>query len=247
MMRVLGVIPARGGSKGVPRKNIRMLNGRPLLSYTVEAALAATSLARVILSTDDHAIADLGRRLGVEVPFMRPASLATDVTPTLPVVQHALAYLEERGDRFDAVCILQPTTPLRRSRDIDCCVERLRTSGADAVVTIVPVPVECNPHWVYFIGADGAMRLSTGEKVPIPRRQALPAAVRREGSVYVVRRAAVMEHDTLFGDRLVGLMLDPAECVDINSDADWVRAEQMLRARDRQGMFQHVRHRGLDT
>ncbi|MGH9901714.1 MAG: cytidylyltransferase domain-containing protein, partial [Pyrinomonadaceae bacterium] len=107
-MRVLGLIPARGGSKGVPRKNIRALCGKPLLQYTAEAALSARSLARVILSTEDAEIADVGRRCGLEVPFVRPAELAEDTTPMLPVVQHALAQMEKDGESFDAVCLLQP-------------------------------------------------------------------------------------------------------------------------------------------
>jgi CMP-N-acetylneuraminic acid synthetase len=241
MKRVLGIVPARGGSKGVPAKNRRLLNGRPLIEYTAAAALGATTLARVVLSTDDEEIAAVGQRCGLDVPFMRPAALATDATPTLPVVEHALAMLEAAGDRFDAVCILQPTTPLRRSVVIDRCVEQLWTSNADAVVTVVPVPVECNPHWVYFRSDDGCMRLSTGEAVPIPRRQDLPPAYRREGSVYVTRRS-VVERGTLFGDRLVGCPVNPAECVDINTEDDWQRAEEMLRARaDQFGNHDHVR------
>lgn len=242
MMRVLGVIPARGGSKGVPGKNIRPINGRPLLEYTAAAAFAAKGLSRIVLSTDDDTIAEVGRRCGLEVPFLRPASLATDLTPTLPVIQHALTFVEDAGDTFDAVCILQPTTPLRPARDIDLCIERLRTSAADAVVTVVPVPPEHNPHWVYFSDLSGALKLSTGEREPIPRRQSLPRAFRREGSVYVVRRDVVMRQDTLFGDRLVGHVLDPAVCVDINSDQDWIRAEQMLRARDSGHESDHVRY-----
>ena len=242
-MRVLGVIPARGGSKGVPRKNIRLLNGRPLLEYTAAAALASTSLSRVILSTDDETIAEVGRRCGLDVPFLRPAGLATDATPTLPVIQHAVAFVESAGEVVDAICILQPTTPLRRARDIDECVERLRASAADAIVTIVPVPPEHNPHWVYFRDPAGHLRLSTGEREPIPRRQSLPRAFRREGSVYVVRRAAVMERHTLFGDRLIGHPLDPEQCVDINTDGDWARAEQLMRALSTGNEFEHVRHR----
>ena len=113
-MTVVGIVPARGGSKGIPRKNIAPLLGKPLLAYTAEAALAARRLARVILSTDDDEIAEVGRRCGLEVLFMRPPELARDDTPMLPVVQHAVRWLEERGDRYDAVCLLQPTNPLRR-------------------------------------------------------------------------------------------------------------------------------------
>src|SRR5690606_26912718 len=170
-MRVLGLIPARGGSKGIPRKNIRLLCGKPLLQYTVEAALGAVRLTRIILSTDDEEIAEVGRACGVEIPFLRPAELARDDTPTLPVVKHAVQWLETRGEYFDAICLLQPTNPLRRSEDIDNCIDLLERSHADAVVSVAPVPVKYNPHWVYFQGEDGLLHLSTGEAAPIPRRQ----------------------------------------------------------------------------
>ena len=228
-MRVLGLIPARGGSKGVPRKNVRPLGGKPLLQWTAEAALAAKSLARVVLSTEDEEIAAVGRRCGVDVPFMRPTELAADDTPTLPVVQHALGALAARGDRYDAVCLLQPTSPFRIAGDIDGCVELLASSGADSVVSVLPVPAEYNPHWVYFGAPNGAIRLSTGEAQPIPRRQALPAAWHREGSVYVTRRDVVMG-GSLYGERTVGYVVDGARSVNIDSPSDWTLAQTMLPA-----------------
>src|SRR5262249_44411537 len=114
-MRVLGLIPARGGSKGVPRKNLKLLCGQPLLLYTAREALASHKLSRVILSTEDPEIAAVGRQHGLEVPFMRPPELAEDSTPTLPVAQHAIRWMEQSGERFDALCLLQPTNPLRRT------------------------------------------------------------------------------------------------------------------------------------
>jgi CMP-N,N'-diacetyllegionaminic acid synthase len=227
-MRVLGLIPARGGSKGVPRKNIRLLGERPLLEYTATAARAARRLARVILSTEDEEIADVGRRCGLEVPFLRPAELARDETPMLPVVVHALRWLEERGSRFDAVCLLQPTNPFRRSEDIDACVVLLEAQGADAVVTVLPVPPEYNPHWVYFRSEAGGIRLATGEPAPIGRRQDLPPAFHREGSVYVVRSDVVLDQKSLYGRFLVGYEIDPRRSVNVDSLDDWARAERLL-------------------
>jgi CMP-N-acetylneuraminic acid synthetase len=228
-LRVLGLIPARGGSKGVPRKNIRPLAGKPLLAYTAEAALASRRLARVILSTEDDEIAAVGRSCGIEVPFLRPAELARDDTPSLPVVQHALGWLAERGASFDAVCLLQPTNPLRRAEDIDACIALFEQSNADAVITVLPVPAEYNPHWVYFQTADGRLQLSTGETTPIPRRQDLPAAFHREGSVYVTRVAVALERQSLYGERLLGYPISPERSVNIDTSADWERAERLLR------------------
>lgn len=227
-MRVLGVVTARGGSKGLPRKNIRLLCGKPLLQYTAESAMAARRLSRVILSTDDEEIAEVGRRCGLEVPFMRPAELAADDTPTLPVIRHAVGRMEAHGDYFDAICQLQPTNPLRRPEDIDACIELLEQSGADAVMTILPVPAEYNPHWVYFRGEDGHLYLSTGEATPIPRRQELPPSFHREGSVYVTRRDVVMNENSLYGKRVIGRLVDADQSVNIDGPEDWKLAEAIL-------------------
>lgn len=225
-LRVLGLVPARAGSKGIPGKNLRSLAGKPLLAYTAEAARAARSLARVVLSTEDERIAELGRRLGLDVPFRRPAELARDDAPMLPVVRHALETLEGRGERYDAVCLLQPTSPLRRAADVDRCVARLAEGDVDAVVSVLPVPHEHNPHWV-FVERDGLLHLATGEGEPIPRRQELPPAYHRDGSVYVTRREAILA-GSLFGRRLAGVAMDPSRHVNLDQEDDWQRAERLL-------------------
>lgn len=229
-LRVLGLIPARGGSKGVPRKNIKLLCGKPLLEYTAQAALASRFLTRVILSTDDAEVAEVGIACGLEVPFLRPRDLAADDTPMLPVVQHAVRWMESQGESFDCVCLLQPTNPLRQAKDIDACIDLLEQSGADGVVTVLEVPSEYNPHWVYFQTREGALHLSTGEVEPISRRQDLPPAFHREGSVYVTRRNVVMCGNSLYGERLVGYRMDPAESVNIDTPEDWQRAVEFLSA-----------------
>jgi len=227
-LKVLGLVPARGGSKGVPHKNIRLLCGRPLLQYTAEAALSATRLTRVILTTEDEEVARVGRECGLEVPFLRPASLAEDKTPMLPVVQHALNWFEERGQHFDAVCLLQPTNPLRTPAVIDSCIELFERSDADTVFTVLAVPAEHNPHWTYLKNADGTLRLSTGEAMPIARRQDLPEAFHREGSVYVTRRQVVLEENSLYGKRVCGFPLDSQQSVNIDTLKDWERAEELI-------------------
>lgn len=228
-MRVLGVIPARGGSKGIPRKNLRPLAGKPLLVWTAEAALDAKLLSRVILSTDDESIAAVGRAAGLDVPFLRPQSLAEDETPTLPVVRHALQFLEAAGARYDAVCLLQPTSPLRRPDTIDGCIALLERESVDAVVTVLPVPTEHHPYWAFVAGADGLLRLATGATSPPARRQELPPAFHREGSVYVTRRDVVMEQGSLYGTKLLGYAVDPAGSVNLDTPAQWERAEALLR------------------
>jgi CMP-N,N'-diacetyllegionaminic acid synthase len=225
---VLAIVTARGGSKGIPHKNIRLIAGKPLLQYTAEAALGAKRLSRVILTTDDEEIAEVGRRFGLEVPFLRPSELALDDTPSLPVLQHAVATLEAMGQRYELICLLQPTAPLRLSSDIDACIDLLEQTRADSVVTILPVPPEFNPHWVYFRDDGGFLRLSTGAKDPLPRRQALPPAFCRAGSVYVMRRRVLMEQNSLYGSRVEGLLIDPARSVNLDTPEDWQRAEALL-------------------
>jgi CMP-N-acetylneuraminic acid synthetase len=212
----------------VPGKNVRLLAGKPLLQYTAEAALRARSLDRIILSTDDEEIAAVGRACGLEVPFLRPKELAEDTSPSLCVVQHAVRVLEESGDDYDAVCLLQPTTPLRSAETIDQCVQMLAQSDADAVMTVRRVPHSYNPHWVYFKQEDGGLRLSTGESQPIAQRQLLPPAFHRDGSVYVVRTDVLMAKHTLYGDRTLGYMVDTDASVNIDTLDDWRRAEQMM-------------------
>jgi CMP-N-acetylneuraminic acid synthetase len=227
-MRVLGLIPARGGSKGVPRKNIRLLDGKPLLAYTAETALAAKTLSRVILSTEDEEIAEVGKSCGLDVPFMRPFDLARDTTPSLAVVRHALLTLKENGEDFDALCLLQPTNPLRRAADIDGCVRLLIESDADSVVSVLPVPHEYNPKWVFWQDAEGRMSLSTGDTEIIPRRQDLPPAFHRDGSVYVTRREIVLNRRSLYGERILGYEMSPEFSANIDTEEDWAAIEKRI-------------------
>lgn len=229
-MRVLGIVTARGGSKGVPRKNIRLLGGRPLISWTADAARAATRLARTVVSTEDDEIAKVAREVGLDVPVMRPVDLAQDSTPSLPVVQHMVRVLEDMGDRYDAICLLQPTSPFRRASEIDGCLALLESSGADSVVSVLPIPVDHHPYWAYIAGADGVLRLATGGAVPATRRQDLPPAVHRNGSVYAMRRDVLLEGNSLYGARTVGFAVDAARSVNIDTLADWAQAEHILAA-----------------
>lgn len=224
-MRVLGLVTARGGSKGVPRKNARPLNGKPLLAYAILGALASGRITDVVVSTDDDEIADIARTYGASVPFMRPGELALDTTPMFPVVEHALKELGSRGDEYDAVCLLQPTNPLRRASDIDACIDLLFESNAESVVSVLPVPHEYNPKWVYWTVNGGGLKISTGEREPVSRRQDLPPAFHRDGSVYVTRTETILVQKSLYGDRIYGYEIDPRYSVNIDTEDDWKEAE----------------------
>lgn len=233
-MIVLGIITARGGSKGVPGKNLKLLAGRPLLAYTVDSARACPALDRVILSTEDEAIAGAGRSLGVEVPFIRPAELSRDDTPHLPVIQHAAAWLRDhQGYMPDAVMVLQPTSPLRSAADITAAIALLESSGADSVVSVSEVPTHSHPSRTLRVDATGhAVLFATGEPVRkrINRRQDLPDAWVMNGAIYACRTATLGGPDpSLYGDRVVAYRMPAERSVSIDDMNDWAEAEHLLR------------------
>lgn len=225
---VLGIIPARGGSKGIPRKNIRILAGKTLLAYTADAVLAAKSLSRTILSTEDPEIAATGKSAGLEVPFLRPAELAVDSTPMLDVVLHALRRLASEGQAYDAVCILQPTSPLRSAATIDRCISLLWDHDVDSVISVRPVPTEFNPHWVYFETPDGLLQPSMKSCPEIPCRQQLPSAYHADGSIFLARTQTVIRDHTLKGKRMLGFISPEPEAVDLDTDEQWQALDRRL-------------------
>ena len=227
-MKVLGLIPARGGSKGVPRKNIKFLAGKPLIQYTIEAARESRLLEKVIVSTEDEEIAGVARKLGAEVPFLRPKELAEDKTPTLPAIIHALNFMKSLGEEYDAVCLLQATSPVRYKGDIDNCIAIMQEKNADSVISMAEVPAEFNPHWVYFPDADGFLKLSTGEENPIPRRQDLPVSFHREGSIYLTKTDIILNQNSLFGKKLIGYTIKNRRVVNIDTMDDWAEAEKYM-------------------
>ena len=148
-MRLLGIIPARGGSKGVPGKNIKSLGGKPLLQYTWETAKQSNVFSKIIVSSDNEDIINVSKKLGIEVPFRRPQSLAKDNSGSLGVVKHALEYFIECGEVYDAVCILQPTTPFRTIKLITECFMSFKTKNVDSIVSVREVPHQFHPNWVF--------------------------------------------------------------------------------------------------
>jgi CMP-N-acetylneuraminic acid synthetase len=231
-LRVLGLVPARAGSKGVPGKNGRHLLGRPLLAWTADSTRTAERLADVVLSTDDDTLAALGPSLGLEVPFLRPAALADDATPMVAVVQHAVTTLAAAGRSYDAVCLLQPTSPARPDGLIDRCITRLDKDACDSVMTVVAVTAEHHPDWAWVDDGRGGLELATGGRSPVARRQDLRPAYRRDGSVYVTRTAVVLA-GSLYGDRVGAVANDPDLAVSIDVEADWARAEAAVRRLER--------------
>jgi CMP-N,N'-diacetyllegionaminic acid synthase len=226
-MRILGIITARGGSKGVPGKNIKLLGGLPLLAYTAQSALATTHLTKVILSTDCPSIAAVAEQCAIEVPFLRPETLATDTASSIAVVQHSVSYLENQGEFFDAVCLLQPTSPFRPKGFIDKAIQKFIQDGADALVSVLPVPHEFNPHWVFEPNEKGLLQIATGDKEIIKRRQDLPQAFFRDGSIYITKTSVIKE-GSFYGTKLSYLENHPDFYVNIDALEDWEKAAAKL-------------------
>ena len=217
-MKVLCVIPARGGSSNAPLQNIRMLAGKPLLAYTAETALAAARLAGVVLSTDDQDVAEVGRRCGLQ-SFLRPAGAPAG---NQAMAQDAVKQFEASGETCDAVCILDPATPFRRPEDIERCIALLEKSGADAVVSVAAVPEEYHPRQVYLQAADGSL-------APVSGSADLPPAFHPDGSVCVIRRDALMNGQGLLAGRTLGYVVDSVRFVKLDRPEDWGRAERIAR------------------
>ena len=234
-MKVLGIITARGGSKGIPGKNLKLLAGKPLLAYTVDTARRSGALDRVILSTEDEAIATAGRDLGCDVPFMRPLDLAHDDTPHLPVIQHATRWMEERVSyRPDAVMILQPTSPLRTAQDIVAAIELLDRSGADSVLSVNEVPAHSHPMRTLRVdNAGNAVLFVSGEPVRkrINRRQDLPPAWVMNGAIYACRTRVLFDAEpSLYGNRVVAYRMPAERSISIDDLEDWEAAERAVLA-----------------
>ena len=226
-MDIVGIVPARGGSKGIPGKNLVPLGGRPLIAYTFDAATSSRTLTRVVLSTDSEAIAEAGRAHGIEVPFLRPARLAGDDTPMIDVLRHAVDSLQPPAD---VIVLLQPTSPLRRADHIDGAVDLLLQSGADSVVSVTAVPHQFTPGSLMRVEA-GRLVFDGGPGAT--RRQDKPLWYARNGPAVVVTRAAVIRGGRLYGDHTRPFVMSREESIDIDEPLDLAFAEAVLAARQR--------------
>jgi CMP-N-acetylneuraminic acid synthetase len=227
---ILGVIPARGGSKSVPRKNLALLHGRPLIAYTIDAARQSRRLTHFLVSSEDPEILAVAASLGAPTPFVRPAELATDEAPTLPVVQHAVREMEKRESiRFDYVVLLQPTTPLRRPEDIDAAVDKLIETGADSVVSVCDVGAY-HPARMRQIVEDRLVELPIREPKEMLRRQDLPPVYIRNGAIYAVRRDVVILSNSMIGEVCRPYIMPEERSVNVDSPLDLHLAEILLQA-----------------
>jgi CMP-N,N'-diacetyllegionaminic acid synthase len=226
---VLAVVPARGGSRGVPRKNIRSLGAHPLLAYTVAAGRASDRVTDLVVSTEDPEIGEVARSYGAEV-IERPTELATDEAPTAPVIQHAMALVEaSTGRTYDYVLTLQPTTPFRRGWDIDAAVDLLeRAPNPDSSVTSVVRIFDAHPERVKRLEGDRLLPYIVGDDRPT-RRQDLPPAYLRNGAIYLAHRRTVTG-GSVWGNPEIAYEMPPERSVNIDEPLDFLLAEAVVRA-----------------
>ncbi|MFM9279947.1 acylneuraminate cytidylyltransferase family protein [Paenibacillus jiagnxiensis] len=221
----LAVIPARSGSKGLPGKNIRPLNGKPLIVYSIEAAAESGCVTQVVVSTDDEATANIARDAGAEVPFLRPAELATDEAKSIDVLRHAVQYYEENGQHYDYILLLQPTSPLRTATDIREAMKQFVYSGADSLQSIAPA----RTHPYLLRKRSDARQLSPYlEAESHARRQDLTELYELNGAIYLMKRDLLMEHGEIVGSSNQGFIMPAERSVDIDTLWDFRLAEWVL-------------------
>jgi len=230
-MKILAIIPARGGSKGIPGKNIKLLNGKPLLGYTSDVALQSKYLTEVVVSTEDEEVTEAAKKLGIKVPFVRPKELAEDNTPTIDVIVHTLKWYENQNIYFNAVCLLQVTSPFRTVDFLDKAIEKFIEKDCDSLVSVQKVPHEYNPHWTFEINSEGNLKIVTGETKIISRRQDLPIAYHRDGSIYITKTEVLLKEYSLYGKSTAFIESDPKFYVNIDTIYDWEKAEKMIQNR----------------
>ncbi len=227
-MKILAIVPARGGSKGIPRKNIKSLAGKPLLAYTLETASQSRLIDTLIVSTEDEEIANVAASLGHPVPFMRSAELAQDFTPSVDVIVDIVNTYKKMDVFYDAVMLLEPTCPFRRVEEINECVEIFKNKGTDSLITVKNVPAQFNPHWVFEDGGDSLLHKAIESDTVISRRQILPKAYARDGSVYITKADVLVNQHSLYGNSIAFRVNDNPMHVNIDSVDDWREAERKL-------------------
>jgi len=226
--RILGLIPARGGSKTVPGKNVRPLLGKPLIAYAIAEALKSRLLRRVIVSTDDEQIAEVARGCGAEVPFLRPKELATDESPAIDTIKHALIFMENiAGITYDYVCLLQPTAPMRTAEDIDGSITMILEAGADSLASVTDVGAYHPARMKKIVG--GRLVDIVTEDLTFVRKQDLPHVYIFNGAVYITRRDIILERNSVRGKDCMAYVMPPERSVNIDTELDLIVAGVLMK------------------
>lgn len=224
-MNILGIIPARGGSKGLPKKNVKILDDKPLIAWSIQAALESKKLNAVIVSSDNKEIIDVSKKHGAEVPFVRPDSLSTDSATTKDVIVHALNHYSSNNITFDYVVLLQPTSPFRKEGDIDLAIKKAIETNADMVVSVKET--SSNPYYVLFEEDENGY-LKKSKEAQFTRRQDCPVVYEYNGSIYVIKVSSLLKTETLSFKKIIKFEMDASHSIDIDNQLDFDFAEFMI-------------------
>ena len=227
--KIICIIPARGGSKGVPKKNIKILNGKPLLQYSYEFAIKLNIFNTICLSTDSKEISDIGKKIGLDTPFIRPESISTDESSSFEVVKHAIDFYKINFNKvFDYVCLLQPTVPFR---DIDVLlpkiIESINNSKVDTIISFREVPHQYNPQWLFKLDKNSKYISPIDKAGIVTRRQDLKSFYHRDGSIYIFK-VKNLESNSIYGNFIFPILLNDKNDINIDTMEDWSRAEIYL-------------------
>lgn len=225
-MRLLTIIPARGGSKGIPGKNIKILGDKPLIAWSIDSIKKSNKCGDFYLNTEDDGIIEVAKSFGCSI-YKRPLELAQDSSKSIDVVLEMLETLKNQGQQYDAICLVQATYPFREAGLLDRAIQKFEDTGADSLISVLPVPHHYNPHWV-FETKDNFLQISTGEKSIIPRRQELPMAYHRDGAVYITKTEVILQKQSFFGEKLTFIETNPINYANIDTMEDWHLAEKYL-------------------
>lgn len=229
MNSILGIIPARGGSKGLPGKNIAIVHGKPLIAWTIEEAKRSKFISKLIVSSDDQKIIDVATKYGADAPFVRPKELALDNTPGIDPIKHALAYYSNKGATYDYVVCLQCTAPLRTIDDIDGAISMCISRQASSVVSVCEV--EHSPNWMVKVDADGKLSPYDQKGFQTARRQDAPKIYRLNGAIYMAKSELIMGNGSWYSNDTLAYIMDAERSVDIDSHMDMHLADLLLSKR----------------
>ncbi|MEE1250770.1 MAG: acylneuraminate cytidylyltransferase family protein [Lachnospiraceae bacterium] len=226
-MKHIAVIPARSGSKGLKDKNIKDLNGKPLLAYSIEAAQKSGKFDTIHVSTDSEHYAEISREYGADVPFLRSAELASDISSTWDAMRFVLENYRKMGKEFDTITVLQPTSPLRTAEDINGAFQLFEEKDANMISSVCEM--EHSPLWSNTLPEDLSMKDFEDERVAFLPRQSLPTYYRENGAIYLMKTSHLFSDSNIYKDRCYAYIMDPEHSVDIDDEMDFMFAEVMIR------------------
>lgn len=231
-MKILGLIPARSGSKGIPNKNMKILGNKPLISFTIENALKSNLLSKVFVSTEDERTINYCKsKYGLEIAFSRPEIYSQDDTPMIDVIKHTTKTFEELGEFYDAICLLQPTVPYRIETEIDDSIKSFKENKFDTLISLRKVPTKYNPDWLLKETKANLYSFINGKNNPIHNRQSLINHYYRDGSIYLFS-VKNLDSNSIYGEKIGSIINDYSRYVNLDEMEDWNKAEKILNVSD---------------